>query len=104
MWLLSIPIGWMADWLIESNRMSPKNVRRIANSIGHLGSAAGLVGLAFTGCDQSLAIVWLCLSVGLNGAVYSGFQVIQYKIFLILQSDVTKHRMLIILQSDVTAH
>ena len=71
-----MPIGWMADWLIESKRMSAVNVRRLCNSIGHLGSALGLIGLAFTGCDQTLAIVWLCLSVALNGAVYSGFQVI----------------------------
>ena len=35
----------------------------------------GLIGLAFTGCDKTLAVVWLCLSVCFNGAVYSGFQV-----------------------------
>ena len=33
------------------------------------------MGLAFTGCDKTLAVVWLCLSVCFNGAVYSGFQV-----------------------------
>ena len=43
MWLFSMPIGWMADWLIESQRLSVKNVRRICNSIGHFGSALGKV-------------------------------------------------------------
>ena len=43
MWLFSMPIGWMADWLIETQRISVKNVRRICNSIGHFGSALGKV-------------------------------------------------------------
>ena len=43
MWLFSMPIGWMADWLIETQRLSVKNVRRICNSIGHFGSALGKV-------------------------------------------------------------
>jgi hypothetical protein len=75
MTLFSMPIGIVADWLIQSGKMSAKNTRRLCNSIGHFGSALGLIGLAFTGCNQTLAIVWLCMSVCLNGAVYSGFQV-----------------------------
>ena len=75
MWLFSMPIGLLSDWLIESGKMKARNVRRLCNSIGHYGSALGLIGLAFTGCDKTAAIVWLCLSVCLNGAVYSGFQV-----------------------------
>ena len=43
MWLFSMPIGWMADWLIETQRLSVKNVRRICNSIGHFGSALGKI-------------------------------------------------------------
>ena len=70
-----MPIGLLADWLIESGKMKARNVRRVCNSIGHYGSALGLIGLAFTGCDKTAAIVWLCLSVCLNGAVYSAFQV-----------------------------
>ena len=75
MWVFSAPIGLLADWLIESRRLSVVNVRRLCNSIGHYGSALGLIGLAFTGCDKTAAVLWLCLSVCFNGAVYSGFQV-----------------------------
>ncbi len=74
MWICSMPMGLIADWLIQSKRLSTKNVRRLFNCIGHYGSALGLLGLAFTGCDKTAAVVWLCVSVGLNGAVYSAFQ------------------------------
>ena len=77
-----MPIGLLSDWLIESGKMKARNVRRLCNSIGHYGSALGLIGLAFTGCDKTAAIVWLCLSVCLNGAVYSGFQVWNSKYLL----------------------
>lgn len=73
--LASLAIGWIADWLIDSGKLSTRNTRKLCNSVAHYGSAIGLIGLAFTGCNQTVAIVWLCLSVGLNGGVYSGFQV-----------------------------
>ena len=40
-----------------------------------MGPAIGLICLSFVGCDKTQAIIWLCLSVSLNGAVNSGFQV-----------------------------
>merc|ERR1719357_2200277 len=43
------------------------------NTISQMGPALGLVGLSFVGCDRTLAIVWLCISMGLNAACYSGF-------------------------------
>lgn len=33
----------------------------------------GLVVVAYAGCNQVLAIVFLCAAVGLNGATYSGY-------------------------------
>ncbi len=45
------------------------------NSIGHFGPAMSLVALAFTRCNPTLAIFWLCMSVMLTGANYSGFGV-----------------------------
>ena len=49
--------------------------RKIGNSVGFVGAALGLVGLCFVGCNQYLAVVCLCVAVGLNGAIYSGYQV-----------------------------
>ena len=34
---------------------------------------AGLVAMCFVDCDKTLAIVVLCIAVGLNGAIYSGY-------------------------------
>ena len=73
-----MPVGIFADWLIAKEYFSLRNIRRICNSIGFFGPAIGLVFLSFAGCDRTQAIVWLCASVALNGAVYSGFQVILY--------------------------
>lgn len=73
-----MPVGIFADWLIAKEYFSLRSIRRICNSIGFFGPAIGLVFLSFAGCDRTQAIVWLCASVALNGAVYSGFQVILY--------------------------
>ena len=55
--------------------MNPYFHRRLFQSIAQFGPALGCVFLAFVGCDQTLSIVALCLSVALSGGIYSGFQV-----------------------------
>ena len=87
-----MPVGIFADWLIAKEYFSLRNIRRICNSIGFFGPAIGLVFLSFAGCDRTQAIVWLCASVALNGAVYSGFQVILYT-YINLHINKNKHEM-----------
>ncbi|XP_069937713.1 sialin [Cherax quadricarinatus] len=41
--------------------------------IGAFGPAFGLIAMCFVNCDKSLAMGVLCVAVGLNGAVYSGY-------------------------------
>ena len=43
-------------------------------TIGQVTPAVGLLGLSFVGCNPTMAVVWLCIAVGFNGASYSGFQ------------------------------
>lgn len=74
MWLMSIPFSWFADWLITSGRLSLTNTRKLMQTIGVMTPALGLIGLSFVGCHQTLAVFWLCVCVGCNSAVYSGFQ------------------------------
>ena len=48
--------------------------RKLMQTIGQMTPAVGLLGLSFVGCNPTMAVVWLCISVGFNGASYSGFQ------------------------------
>lgn len=68
-------MGFLADFMISKKGFSIAFVRKLFNSIAFFGPTLGLIWLAFVGCDRTLAVVALSLSVGLNGAVYSGFQV-----------------------------
>ena len=43
--------------------------------MGFVGPALGLLALAYSGCNYVASAVFLCLAIGFNGAVYSGFQV-----------------------------
>ena len=47
--------------------------RKLMHTISQVIPAYGLLGLAYVGCNQSMSIFWLCVCVGFNGAVYSGF-------------------------------
>ena len=42
--------------------------------IGQMTPALGLVGLSYVGCHPTMAVAWLCICVGFNGASYSGYQ------------------------------
>ncbi|CAD5113020.1 DgyrCDS2222 [Dimorphilus gyrociliatus] len=66
----------IADKLISTSKLSVQNTRKLMNSIGGIGSAACLVGVAFTDCrSYFLAIALLTLGVTLSGSHYSGFLV-----------------------------
>ena len=86
MWLTSMVVGKLSDLAtIEGHRqlMSVQTARRICNTVGFVGPALGLIALAYSGCDYVASAVFLCIAIGLNGAVYSGFQVKAF--FLILK-------------------
>ena len=61
--------------LINRSLVSVWNARKICNSVGFVGPALGLLALAYSGCNYVASGVFLCLAIGFNGAVYSGFQV-----------------------------
>ena len=70
--------GWIADWLINSKRLTVTSTRKVFQFIGHWVPAAALLVLAYgINCgDHTIAIVLLCIAVGFNGASFSGYQVI----------------------------
>ncbi|XP_023161684.2 putative inorganic phosphate cotransporter isoform X1 [Drosophila hydei] len=75
MWLFSMFISVIADWLISTNRFSLTATRKIINSIGQYGPGLALIAASYTGCDRALTLAILTIGVGLNGGIYSGFKI-----------------------------
>ncbi|XP_071515895.1 sialin-like isoform X3 [Panulirus ornatus] len=73
MWIFSIVYSNVMDRLLTSGKLAIITVRRTSMTIGFLGPMVGLVAMCFVNCDSLLAMVVLCVAVGLNGAVYCGY-------------------------------
>lgn len=75
MWLFSMFISVIADWMISSKRFNHTATRKIINSIGEYGPGIALIAASYTGCDRALTLAILTVGVGLNGGIYSGFKI-----------------------------
>ncbi|XP_012224783.1 putative inorganic phosphate cotransporter isoform X2 [Linepithema humile] len=75
MWIFSMFISHVADWMISSGKFNHTVTRKIVNSIGQYSPAVALIAASYTGCDPWLTVGVITLGVGLNGAIYSGFKV-----------------------------
>ncbi|KRT86300.1 membrane transporter [Oryctes borbonicus] len=75
MWLFSMAISHVADWMLVSGHFTHTAVRKIINGIGQYGPAIALTAASFTGCDRWLTVAILTIGVGLNGGIYSGFKI-----------------------------
>ncbi|XP_047486618.1 sialin-like [Penaeus chinensis] len=73
MWIFSMIFSSLMDKLLASGKVATITVRRMAMIIGVYSPTVGLIAMCFVDCDALLAIVVLCISVGLNGAVYAGY-------------------------------
>ncbi|XP_011303492.1 vesicular glutamate transporter 1 isoform X2 [Fopius arisanus] len=61
-----------SDWLLRTQRMSHKNVRKLANFVTTGGGALFTLGLSFSGCQPILAIIFMMAGTAINGAVSAG--------------------------------
>ncbi|XP_053689625.1 putative inorganic phosphate cotransporter isoform X2 [Sabethes cyaneus] len=75
MWLFSIVVGWVADWMLSSGRFTHTITRKISNSIGQYGPAIALIVASYTGCNRALTVAILTIGIGLNGGIYAGFKI-----------------------------
>ncbi|XP_025995967.2 putative inorganic phosphate cotransporter isoform X2 [Solenopsis invicta] len=75
MWIFSMLISHVADWMISSERFTHTLTRKIVNSIGQYGPALALIAASYTGCNAWLTVTIITIGVGLNGGIYSGFKV-----------------------------
>ncbi|XP_040284583.1 sialin isoform X1 [Bufo bufo] len=74
-WLCMIITGHVADLMREKLNFSTVVVRKIFNTLGMIGPAAFLLAAGYTGCDYTLAVVFLTLSTTLGGFSISGFNI-----------------------------
>ena len=72
---MTFPLSFAAEYLINSGAFGVGTVRKLMNSFGYFGCAAGLVWLSFVGCDTAQAAAALCISVGFYAGGYIGFAV-----------------------------
>lgn len=75
MWIFSMVVSHVADWMISSRKFTHGYTRKIVNSIGQLGPAIALVAASYIECNSVLTVAILTIGVGLNGGIYSGFKV-----------------------------
>lgn len=64
--------GIFVDILLKRNLLSVKSVRKLSTCIALYCSAACLIGMIWVDCDPVLAMIVMCLAVGLIGPVNSG--------------------------------
>ncbi|XP_068218359.1 putative inorganic phosphate cotransporter [Palaemon carinicauda] len=64
--VVSLIWGVISDTLIAKTRLSVSAVRKISSAVGTYTSALALIAMCYVDCDSTLAIVVLCLAVGIN--------------------------------------
>lgn len=62
----------IGDWLLRTDRMSRTRVRKLAGTFSLLINGLFVIGLAFSGCNSVVAIVFITLATGAQGAVSTG--------------------------------
>lgn len=74
MWIFSLIVSWVGDRL-RKGTLSTVTVRKLANTIAHVGPAVCLLSLAFVECNRGATIAILFVAVTLQGGIYTGFMV-----------------------------
>lgn len=62
----------IGDFLLRTNKMTRTNVRKLATVICCMGQGIFMMCLAYSGCDATVAIVFLTLAVAVHGSVSTG--------------------------------
>ncbi|XP_054267712.1 vesicular glutamate transporter 2-like [Macrosteles quadrilineatus] len=71
-WLFALGFGIFADHLLKKQALSRTNVRKLAVFFSNILQGLLVIGLAYSGCNSQLAILFLILATGVHGAVTSG--------------------------------
>lgn len=73
MWLWGYVWGSFMDRLTAANKLSLLTIRRLSMSLALYGPMVGLVLMCFVNCNTTLAMIVLCVAVGLSGSANCGF-------------------------------
>lgn len=74
MWIVSLAVSPISDYLINRGLISVWTGRRLFNSLGHWIPGLSLIILPFLS-DSTQAIAMLTIAVGMNGCTYVGYMV-----------------------------
>ncbi|KAK7081859.1 hypothetical protein SK128_016485 [Halocaridina rubra] len=73
MWLWGYVWGTVMDRLSTYGKLSIISIRRISMGMALYGAMLSLIIMCFVNCNSALAVVVLCLAVGLSGSANCGF-------------------------------
>ncbi|XP_042235021.1 putative inorganic phosphate cotransporter [Homarus americanus] len=71
-WIFAMTWGSLMDTLTERRVLSVTTVRRVSSAVGCYGFSLALLAMCFVRCNSTLAIITMCVALGLTGAMYSG--------------------------------
>ncbi|XP_077343508.1 sialin [Lithobates pipiens] len=74
-WLCMVLTGYIADFMRERLNFSTVAVRKTFNTLGMIGPAGFLLAAGYTGCNYTLAVVFLTLSTTLGGMSIAGYSI-----------------------------
>ncbi|XP_052747726.1 putative inorganic phosphate cotransporter isoform X2 [Galleria mellonella] len=73
LFVLSIPNGFVADYILKKKWLSITASRKLFNSIGAYGPAIALICLSYTPADVVIATSLLVVVVGINAGHFAGY-------------------------------
>ncbi|XP_045597331.1 putative inorganic phosphate cotransporter [Procambarus clarkii] len=73
MWLWGYVWGSLMDRFTAASLLPLLSIRRLSMAVGMYGPMIGLVLMCFVNCNTVLAMVVLCMAVGISGSVNCGF-------------------------------
>lgn len=60
------------DYLLRTDKMSTTNVRKLATFVCSIVKGFFVIGIAYSGCNSTMAVVFLTIATALHGAVSTG--------------------------------
>lgn len=70
--LFAYIFSMLGDYLLRTDKMSTTNVRKLATFFCSIVKGLFVIGIAYSGCDSTMAVIFLTIATALHGAVSTG--------------------------------